>query len=308
MKLSVVVYCYNNGENLEKFHVNLSNAVKLLKEDYEIIYINDGSDDDTLLALQVVANHSSHLKYISFTRRFGREGAICAGLEHAKGDVVILMDGSFVHPPNVILEMMDEYKKGHNHVVASKKLESSVLKKAKKGIFEKVIKKFVDPDILQTESDFRLLSRKVVNAILSMPESNRYSKGIFNWIGYKIKTIEYEITSRIINKESEVKRLDLIKRAFEYILCFNTRPLRLLTKVGILLIGISIVIFIMMSFKVLFVGIRIPGLYTISNFIMLFGGVQILMIGVLGEYLGKTYYETKRRPQYIIEASSYDED
>ncbi|ODG91873.1 MULTISPECIES: glycosyltransferase family 2 protein [Bacillaceae] len=307
MKLSVVVYCYNNGENFERFHVNLSNTVKLLKEDYEIIYINDGSDDDTLLALQVVANHSSHLKYISFTRRFGREGAISAGLEHAKGEVVILMDGNFVHPPNVILEMMDEYKKGHNHVVASKKIENSVLKKAKKGIFEKVVKKFVDPDILQNESDFRLLSRKVVNAILSMPESNRYSKGIFNWVGYKIKTIEYEITSRIINKETEVKRLDSIKRAIEYILCFNTRPLRLLTKVGLLLIGISIVIFIMMSFKVLFVGIRIPGLYTISNFIMLFGGVQILMIGVLGEYLGKIYYETKRRPQYIVEASSYDE-
>jgi len=307
MKISVVVYCNNNGENLEKFHVNLSSTVKLLKEDYEIIYINDGSDDDTLLALQVIANHSSHLKYISFTRHFGREGAICAGLEHAKGDIVILMDGSFVHPPNVILEMMDEYKKGHNHVVASKKLESSVLKKAKKGFLEKVIKKFVDPDLLQNESDFRLLSRKVVNAILSMPESNRYSKGIFNWIGYKIKTIEYEITSRIINKETEVKRLDSIKRAIEYILCFNTRPLRLLTKVGLLLIGISIVIFIMMSFKVLFVGIRIPGLYTISNFIMLFGGVQILMIGVLGEYLGKIYYETKRRPQYIVEASSYDE-
>ncbi|PEL09383.1 glycosyltransferase family 2 protein [Bacillus sp. AFS017336] len=308
LKISVVVYCYNSGENLERFHVNLSNTLKLLKDDYEIIYINDGSEDDTLLALQVVANHSNHLKYISFTRHFGREGALCAGLEHSKGEVVVLMDGSFIHPPNVILEMMDEYKKGNNHVLASKKLENSVLKKAKKGIVEKFIRKFVDPDILQNESDFRLLSRKVVNAILSMPESNRYSKGMFNWIGFKIKEIEYEITSRIINKESEVKKLDSMKRSIEYILCFNTRPLRLLTKIGLLLIGISLLIFIMMSFKVLLVGIRIPGLYTISNFIMLFGGVQLLMIGVLGEYLGKTYYEAKRRPQYIVEASSYDKE
>ncbi|WP_088072891.1 glycosyltransferase family 2 protein [Gottfriedia luciferensis] len=308
MKVSVVVYCKNNEESLERFHVNLSNTVKMLREDYEIIYINDGSEDNTLLALQVVANHSSHMKYISFTRGFGREGAICAGLEHAKGDVVILMDGSFTHPPNVILEMIDEYKKGSNHVVASKKSENSVLKKAKKGIVEKIIKKFVDPDLFQNESDFRLLSRKVVNAILSMPESNRYSKGMFNWIGYKIKTIEYEVTSRVINKELETKRLDTVKKCIEYILCYNTKPLRLLTKIGLLLIGISLVIFIMMSFKVLFVGIRIPGLYTISNFIMLFGGVQVLMIGVLGEYLGKTYYETKRRPQYIVEASNYDEE
>jgi polyisoprenyl-phosphate glycosyltransferase len=308
MKVSVVIYCHNIGESLERFHVNLTNTVKLLREDYELIYINDGSEDDTLLALQVVANHSSHMKYISFSRQFGREGAISAGLEHAKGDVVILMDGSFTHPANVILEMVDEYKKGSNHVVATKKIENNVMKKAKKGFFDKIVKKIVDPVIFQNESDFRLLSRKVVNAILSMPESNRFSKGMFIWIGYKIKTIEYEVTSRVINKESETKKLDSMKKSIEYILCFNTKPLRLLTKLGLLLIGISLIIFIFMSFKVLFVGVRIPGLYTISNFIMLFGGVQILMLGVLGEYLSKTYYETKRRPQYIVESTNFQEE
>jgi len=308
MKLSVIVYCHNIGESLERFHVNLLNHVKLLREDYELIYINDGSDDDTLLALQVISNHSTHMKYLSFSRRFGREGSISAGLEHAKGDAVILMDGNFAHPANVILEMVDEYKKGFHQVVASMKVENSIVKKTKKNISEKIVKKFMDLETFQIESDFRLLSRKAVNAILNMPESNRYSKGIFNWIGFKIKTVEYEVTSRVISKESETKKLDLVKNSVEYILCYNTKPLRFLSKVGLILIGLSLIFFICMSFKVVFVGVRIPGLYTISNLIMLFGGVQLVMIGILGEYLGKTYYETKRRPQYIIEISNYDED
>jgi polyisoprenyl-phosphate glycosyltransferase len=307
MKVSVVIYCNNVGESLERFHVNLKNTLKTLREDYELIYINDGSEDDTLDALQVIANHSSHMKYISFSRHFGREGSICAGLEHAKGDAIVLMDGSFNHPANVILDMIEEYKKGSHQVVAIKKLDHSVVKKAKKNISEKVIKYFIDPEIFQNESDFRLLSRKAANTILSMPESNRFSKGIYKWIGFKVKTIEYEVTSRVSNKESEIKRLDLMKNSFEYLLCYNTKPLRFLSKVGLLLIGISLLIFIGMSFKVLFVGVRIPGLYTISNFIMLFGGVQLLMIGVIGEYLGKTYYETKRRPQYIVETSNFEE-
>lgn len=308
MKVSVVIYCYNVGESLEKFHVNLSNTLKLLREDYELIYINDGSEDDTLLALQVIANHSSHMKYISFSRHFGREGSICAGLEYAKGDAVILMDGSFNHPTNMILEMVDEYKKGFHQVVATRKLENTVMKKAKKNIGEKLIRKFIDPDILQNDSHFRLLSRKAVNAILSMPETNRYAKGMFKWIGYKIKTIEYEVTSRVMNKESETKRFDLIKNSIEYILCYHTKPLRFLTKLGLMLIIISLIFFIMMSFKVLFIGVRIPGLYTISNLIMLFGGTQLLITGVIGEYVGKTYFETKRRPHYIVEVSNYEEE
>lgn len=308
MKVSVVIYCHNVGESLEKFHVNLSNSLKLLREDYELIYLNDGSEDDTLLALQVIANHSSHMKYISFSRHFGREGSICAGLEHAKGDAVILMDGSFYHPTNMILEMIGEYKKGFHQVVATRKLENSVMKKAKRNIGEKFVSKFIDPDLLQNDSHFRLLSRKAVNAILSMPETNRYSKGMFKWIGYKIKTIEYEVTSRVMNKESEIKRLDLIKNGIEYILCYHTKPLRFLTKIGLMLIILSIIFFIMMSFKVMFIGVRIPGLYTISNLIMLFGGTQLLMTGVIGEYVGKTYFETKRRPLYIVEVTNYEEE
>lgn len=309
MKLSVVIYCHNVGESLERFHVSLSNSVKLLREDYELIYINDGSEDDTLLALQVVSTHSGHVKYVSFSRHFGREGAICAGLEHAKGDAVVLMDGNFSHPTNVILDLFDEFKKGYHQVVATKKLESSSLKKVKRNFKEKVINKLIDQEIQkQAESDFRLLSRKAVNALLSMPESNRYSKGFYHWIGFKVKTIEYEVTSRVVNKVEESKRLDLLKNGLELIFSYNTRPLRFLSKLGLGLISIGLIIFVLMSFKVLLVGVRIPGLYTISNLIMLFGGVQLLMIGVVGEYVGKAYYETKRRPQYIIESSSYDEE
>jgi len=307
MKVSVVIYCHNVGESLEKFHVNLSSTLKLLREDYELIYINDGSEDDTLLALQVISNHSKHMKYISFSRFFGREGSICAGFEHAKGDAVILMDGSFNHPTNMILEMVDEYKKGFHQVVAKRKLENGVMKKAKRSIGEKFISKLIDPDLLQNDAQFRLLSRKAVNAILSMPETNRYSKGMFKWIGYKIKTIEYEVTSRVMNKESETKRFDVIKNSIEYILSYDTKPLRFLTKLGLMLIILSLIFFIMMSFKVLFIGVRIPGLYTTSNIIMLFGGIQLLISGVIGEYVGKTYFETKRRPHYIVEVSNYDE-
>jgi glycosyltransferase involved in cell wall biosynthesis len=303
MKISVIVYCYNESDNLEKFHYNLSEVARNLETDYEIIYIDDGSEDTTFVIMQVLAQHSNHVKYISLSRHFGRNGAICAGLEHAKGDAMVVMDGNFSHPPYVIHDLVGEYKKGFHQVIAKNQNQKS----SPKSIEQRILSKFINYSILDGESDYRLLSRRATNAILSMPESNRFSNGLYEWIGFKSREISFVLTSRIVSKDIKVSRLKIISNMIENILCYNTRPLRMLTKLGIILTSLGLLYFICSLFMLIMFGERIPGHFTIMSGIILFCGLQLVMVALIGEYIGKIYYETKRRPHYIVQETNYDE-
>ncbi|MBP0724991.1 glycosyltransferase family 2 protein [Bacillus sp. RG28] len=303
MKISIIVYCYNESDNLEKFHYNLSEVARNLETDYEIIYIDDGSEDTTFVIMQVLAQHSSNVKYISLSRHFGRNGAVCAGLEHAKGDAMVVMDGNFSHPPYVIHDLVGEYKKGFHQVIAKNQNQKS----SPKSIEQRILSKFINYSILDGESDYRLLSRRATNAILSMPESNRFSNGLYEWIGFKSREISFVLTSRIVKKEIKISRLKIVSNMLENILCYNTRPLRMLTKLGIILTSLGLLYYICSMFMVIMFGERIPGHFTIMSGIILFCGLQLVMVALIGEYIGKIYYETKRRPHYIVQETNYDE-
>ena len=278
---------------------------KITKAEFEIIFINDGSKDRTFEKMLAIADSDSRVKYISFSRNFGKEAGTIAGLEYATGEAVILMDGDLQHPPALLPQMIEAYEEGYDVVSARRtrtgeKPHRTFLAKH----FYRLANKMMDIELMDGVSEFRLFSRKAVRAILSLQEYNRFSKGIFSWIGFKEKVIEYENQVRTVGETKYSLKFSL-NYAIQGILSFNDKPLRMCINFGLFCLLISLD-YVLWTFVQYFVApdSLVSGYFTTIFSVVLFGGIQLISIGVLGEYIGKIYYEVKKRPHYLVDETN----
>jgi len=298
---SFVIPCYNEEAILHMFHKEITTILQENNLAYELIFVNDGSKDRTLEILKEICKHDSRAHYVSFSRNFGKESAMLAGLNFSSGEAVMIMDADLQHPPHLIPEMIQFYRDGYDQVIAKRS------RKGERGIrtlFAKLYYRLMNGmiDVMLTDGvgDFRLLSRRAVNALLSLQEYNRFSKGLFAWIGFKEHVIEYENVVRDYGT-SKWTFGKLLNYAIDGLISFNNKPLRLAIYMG-LFVTITDIFYILYTFiQILLHGVVVPGYFTIISSVGFLGGIQLISIGVIGEYIGRIYYESKRRPHYIID-------
>lgn len=304
MKLSLVVPCYNEEANVKHFFDEVNKVFRNKVPDFEFVFVNDGSKDKTYPELKKLykENPYSNIQVLTFSRNFGKEAAIYAGLSNAKGDMVCIIDADLQQRPEVVLEMLDEMEKDDSLDCVAAYQENRKESKTLSGLksaFYKVINKITDVDFVNGASDFRLLKRTMVDAILEMTEYHRFSKGIFSWVGFNTKYIPYTVEERQFG-ETKWSYGKLFKYAFDGIISFSTFPLKLATGVGLVTAFASIVYLIVVVLQKLIFGIDVPGYATIVVLVLFLGGMQLFCLGILGEYLSKIYVQVKNRPIYIL--------
>ncbi|WP_405272042.1 glycosyltransferase family 2 protein [Methanobrevibacter sp.] len=306
--LSIVVPCFNEDESVGIF---LEEIQKTLKDyNFEVIYVNDGSSDNTLKYIKELASKNSNVKYISFSRNFGKESAIFAGLKYASGDYICLMDADLQHPPKLIPEMLEAVLDEGYDVAAARRVSRKGEPKIKSFFshrFYKVFNRISDIDMVEGATDYRIMTRQVVDSVLNLPEYNRFSKGLFQWVGFDTKWIEYENIERIAG-ESTWSFWGLIKYSIEGLVAFTTLPLSVSTFLGMVFSVIAFIYMLFIIIRYLIYSEAVPGYPTLICSLLLLGGIQLLSIGVLGKYLEKTYFEAKNRPIFIVKESNIEEE
>lgn len=302
MKLSLVVPCYNEAENVKPFQDAVIEAFRGCGYSYEIVYVNDGSKDATLHNLKKLhAAQECPIRIVSFSRNFGKEAGIYAGLQHAKGDYVCIIDGDLQQRPEITREMVQilDEKPEYDVVAAYQdgRRENFLVALLKKGFYS-VINRLASVNFKHDASDFRTMRRSVVNSILELGEYHRFSKGIFAWIGYDTYFIPYQVCDRNAGKTKWGLR-KLMNYAIDGLIGYTTKPLRMATFLGVATAFASMVYLIVVVLQKLIAGIDIPGYATIIVLILLLGGMQLLCIGVIGEYVGRIFEQSKERPIYL---------
>lgn len=301
--LSIIVPCYNEEKVLRLFNGALFKQLAKIDPksyQYELIYVNDGSKDHTLELILEFAAASSEIKYMSLSRNFGKEAAMLAGLEHASGDCAVIMDADLQHPPSLIHQMLDKYEKGYDQIIAKRDRAGEPRKSTFLATtYYKLVNRMVDVRMVDGAGDFRLLSRKTIEAVLSLKETNRFSKGIFSWVGFNQIYIEYENRQRTFD-ESRWSFKRLLRYGVDGIVSFNVQPLRMCVYLGGFLLAISMLYLIYLFVRILVHGIDVPGYFTTITLISVLGGVQLVSLGIIGEYVGRIYAEVKKRPIYIV--------
>lgn len=299
-KISFILPAYNEEENVPRIYEAIDREVRESKYDYEFIYVDDGSKDRTLERIRELQQKDNHVNYVSFSRNFGKEAAIYAGLQHATGDAVILMDSDLQHPPSLIMDMMKGFEEGYHQVIACRdRRGESMVYRGITNTFYRMMNKLSTVELQNGAGDFRLLSRQAVDALLSLSENNRFSKGLFEWIGLSKKNIYYENIERQFG-ETKWSVSMLFSYAVDGILSFNTKPLRICLYLGLLTMLSGIAYIAIMLGGIFFKGIDVPGYFTTISAILVLGGLQLMSLGVIGEYIGRIYCEVKRRPHYIV--------
>lgn len=306
--LSIVVPCFNEAESVGLFLKEIEKV--LANYDFEIIYINDGSTDNTLKVIKELADANPNIKYISFSRNFGKESAIYAGLKNASGDYVCVMDADLQHPPSLLPEMIETISNEDYDIVAARRVSRKGEPRIKSFFshsFYKVFNRLSKMKLVEGATDYRVMTRQVVDALMQLNEYNRFSKGLFQWVGFNTKWIDYENVERVAGKTTW-SFWGLIEYSVEGLVAFTTIPLTISIVLGTIF---SIVAFLYMVFiiaKNLLFSDPVQGFATIMCAILFLGGIQLLFIGVLGKYLEKTYTETKNRPIFIIKESNIDDN
>lgn len=303
MKLSLVVPCYNEEANVERFFSEVQRVFEGHILDYEIVFVNDGSKDGTYNALKSIYNANKELvQVVTFSRNFGKEAAIYAGLSYAKGDLVCLIDADLQQRPEVVIKMLEAMAEDDSvdcvTAYQEKRKEGKVISALKSG-FYKFINKIADVDFVNGASDFRLMKRTMVDAVLGMCEYHRFSKGIFSWVGFNTKYIPYTVEERQFG-ETKWSLGKLIKYAVDGIISFSTAPLKLATGIGLATSFASVIYLIVVVIQKLFFGIDVPGYATIVVLVLLLGGLQLFCLGLLGEYISKIYVQVKNRPIFVL--------
>ena len=301
MKVSLIVPCYNEEKNIETFYNTVIQSFKNHISDYEIIFINDGSLDGTYQKLKALYEKADNVKVVNFSRNFGKESAMYSGLQKAKGNYVTIIDADLQQNPDLVIKMVDflEQNQEYDSVAMYQKNrnESKVLSFFKNG-FYKIINSVCEIDFRSGASDFRTFRHYVVDAILKIKEYHRFSKGIFSWVGFNTYYMPYVANERYAGKSSwSFKKL--LKYAIEGITAFTTFPLKLSTYIGIVSSVFSLIYMVVIIVQKLFYGINIPGYATLVVLILLIGGIQLLALGVIGQYLSKMYIQGKHRPIFI---------
>lgn len=296
--LDIVVPCYNEEEMLQIFYKEVSDNLKNIK--WNVIFVNDGSNDNTLEVIKELENSYDNVKYISFSRNFGKESAIYAGLDYSTEDYVVLMDADLQDPPSLIPKMM-EYIKEYD-IVGTRRVTRKgepFIRSFFARLFYKIANKITKIELVDGARDFRLMKREVVNAILDLKEYNRFSKGIFQWVGFETKWLEYENIERQ-KGGSSWSFWELFKYSIEGIVSFTTAPLHIATITGIFFSIIAFLAIIVIVIKTLLFGEHVEGWPSTVSIILFLSGIQLFAAGIIGEYLAKIYLESKKRPIYII--------
>ena len=306
MLVSIIVPCYNEEAALPYF----LKAIKKTEGEmaaafgcrFELLFINDGSRDGTLSVLREFAKSDPTVRYLSFSRNFGKEAAMYAGLKHAKGEYVAIMDADLQHPPAMLREMYEGLQSGEYDCVAARRMNRNgepPLRSFFARCFYKLINRISDTEIVDGACDFRMMKRQMVDAILSMGEYNRFSKGIFGWVGFRTKWLPYENVERVAG-ETKWSFWSLLLYSMQGIVGFSTVPLALASVLGVVLCVIALIMVIYIIIKTLMFGDPVSGWPSLACMVMFMGGIQLFCIGILGQYLAKTYLETKHRPIYIL--------
>lgn len=301
MKLSLVVPCYNEEKNVSLFYEAVKKDFSGVDFEYELVFVNDGSRDGTFKELQKLCGGDLPVKIVNFSRNFGKESAMYAGLKESEGDYVTVIDADLQQRPSIALDMVNmlDAEPDYDCIAAyqDERKESKLLVFFKKRFYN-LINKFSDTEFVQGASDFRTFRRPMVEAILQMDEYFRFSKGLFSWVGYNTKFIPYEVEERATGT-SKWSFWKLFKYAMEGIFAFTTAPLRISTVMGFVTALISVIYLIVVVVQKLAFGIDVPGYATTVVLILLLGGIQLCCIGIIGEYIARTYIQTKGRPIYI---------
>ena len=307
-KISVNVPCYNEEESLPLFYEEMERVRKQDFEniDFEYIFVDDGSKDKTLEEIKQLAKKDSKVRYISFSRNFGKEAAMYAGLESTKGDYVTLMDADLQDPPSLLRKMYDSIKNEGYDCIGTRRVTRKgepPIRSFFARVFYKLINRMSDIEMVDGARDYRLMTRQMVDSIISMKEYNRYSKGIFSFVGFKTKWIEYENIERVAG-ETKWSFWKLFKYAIEGITAFSTVPLILSSIIGLLFCLISFLLIVIIIIKTLMYGDPTSGWPSLVCIIFLVSGVQLFSLGIIGQYLSKTYLEVKRRQKYIVKETN----
>ena len=306
MRLSLVVPCYNEVEVVTRFHEALSRELVATGRPYEIVYVDDGSTDGTLDELVKLAAADEAVRYLSFSRNFGKEAAMLAGLRYAGGDAVVIMDADLQHPPELIGRMLEQYERGFDQVIARRTRTGDP---ATRTLFARayywLINRWADVELVDGVGDFRLLSRRAVDGLLELGEYNRFSKGLFAWIGFESILFEYD-NVKLPDRKSRWTFRRLLEYGLDGLLSFNNRPLRLAIYVGLVLTAVAAGYAVWVIVNAILNGVQMPGYVTLIAAITGLGGLQMVMLGVIGEYIGRIYYETKHRPHYLLKQSNID--
>ena len=301
--ISIIVPCHNEEEMVPIFHKEIAAVSdQLLDAAFELIFVNDGSKDATLAELKRLAALDERVHYLSFSRNFGKEAAMVAGLRHATGNYVAVMDADLQDPPAMLVEMVALIRTGEYDCIGTKRLD----RKGEPPIrsffarqFYQLINRISDTEIVDGARDFRLMTRQMVDAVLEMTEYNRFSKGIFSWVGFETKYLSYENQERVAGKTTW-SFWSLFKYSLDGIVAFSEAPLAIAAFTGFLSFAVAILAALILTVRTLVFGNATSGWTSLIVIILGMGGLQLLCLGILGKYLGKTFMETKRRPLYIL--------
>lgn len=309
-KISIIVPCFNEEKALPIFYEELDKNIKKFPNNinFEIIFVNDGSNDDTLKIIKDLLTKDNRIKYISFSRNFGKEAAIYAGLENASGDYVTLMDADLQDPPSLLLQMYEAITKENYDAVGTKRVTRKgepIIRSFFARLFYKIINKMTSFEMVDGARDYVFMNRQVVNSIISLKEYNRYSKGLFSFVGFNVKWIEYENIKRVAG-ETKWSFWKLTKYALEAITAFSTAPLTFASLIGLLFCIVSFLLIIAIIFKTLILGDPTSGWPSLVCIIFMVSGIQLFSLGIIGQYLSKTYLEIKKRPVYIIKDTNIE--
>lgn len=307
MKISVVVPCYNEEATIELLYQELNKVVSTMEYDFEYIFVNDGSKDNTLNIIKRLNETDDRVKYVSLSRNFGKESAMYAGLENASGDYVVTMDADLQDPPRLLPEMMEYMSQGYDSVATrrvTRKGEPPI-----RSFFARMFYKFInmmsDVDIVDGARDYRLMTAQMKDAVLSVSEYNRFSKGIFGWVGFKTKWMEYENVERAAG-ETKWSFWKLFLYSLEGIFAFSTLPLVVASMLGLFFCFIAAIMVVFVFVRALLFGDPVAGWPSLACIIIFLGGTQLFCHGISGQYLTKIYLETKQRPKYIVKESNAD--
>lgn len=301
--ISVVVPCYNEEEVLPQLYAELARVAKLMDYvDFEFCFVDDGSSDATPDMLRTLSKDDKRVHFASFSRNFGKEAAMLAGLRMAKGDYTAVMDADLQHPPEMLIEMYDAVKGGEYDCAAARRTDregETAVRSGGSKLFSKLMNALSETEYVPGATDYRLMRRGMVDAVLSLPEYNRFTKGIFSWVGFKTKWIPYVSRDRAAGT-TKWSFMKLVRYSIDGMMAFSTKPLAISSILGVISCAIAIVVLLVTVVKTLIFGNPVAGYPTIVSLILLVGGLLMFFIGMLGQYLAKTYMEAKHRPIYII--------
>lgn len=300
--LSIIVPCYNEEEVIEETYKRLLSIIPSLNMKMEFIFINDGSKDKTMSKLVNIANNVDNVKIISFSRNFGHQIAITAGMDYAEGDVIIVIDADLQDPVEVIIEMVDKWREGYD-IVYGKRIErkgETIFKKASAKIFYKVLSKLTDNQIPTDVGDFRLIDKKVLKELKNMPERSRYVRGLIAWLGFNAICVEYVREPRYAG-ETKYSLVKMIKLALDGIISFSYKPLKIATFIGWISSFAGFIYLIYIIFSAVFTNNTVWGWASTMAVLLFFSGIILIVLGIIGEYIARIYEEVKARPMYIID-------